>query len=230
MYSSQTGVTLTQEQQVFSFLNRSFVFRRSSKKSEPEPAEETVEEKKEENENKEEPKKRKLKLQKEEEEPVLFHGADESKGEYRNFSNMSLHPIQIDDEKFPSVEHYFQAMKAKEFKDEEVYEKIIQAKSAKAAKALGKKVKGFEKEVWDAKKDGYMQTGIKAKFVQHPELRKQLLETDKKIIGDANARNTYWGIGTSVSSEKAKHPSKWRGQNRIGKILMDLRTEFQGES
>jgi len=232
IYSSQTGITLTQEQQVFSFLNRSFVFRRSSKKPEPESKKEEPKEESKEEETKEEekPKKRKLKLQKEEEEPVLFHGADESKGEYRNFSNMSQHPIQIDDEKFPTVEHYFQAMKAKEFKDDEVYEKIIKAKSAKAAKALGKKVKGFEKEVWDAKKDGWMQTGIKAKFVQHPELRKQLLETDTKMIGEANARNTYWGIGTSVTSEKAKHPAKWRGQNRIGKILMDLRAEFKAES
>jgi predicted NAD-dependent protein-ADP-ribosyltransferase YbiA (DUF1768 family) len=49
------------------------------------------------------------------------------------------------------------------------------------------------------------------------------------MIGEANARNTYWGIGTSMASEKSKHPEKWRGQNRIGKILMDLRTEFQGE-
>jgi ribA/ribD-fused uncharacterized protein len=228
LYSSQTGITLTQEQQVFSFLNRTFVFKRSSKKTE-----EVVEEPKQElKEEQEIPKKRKLKRTNNEEgpEPVLFHGADESKGDYRNFSNMSQHPIEVNGEQFPSVEHYFQAMKAKEFKDDEVYDKIVKAKSAKAAKALGKKVKGFEKEVWDAKKDDIMKTGIKSKFVQHPELRKQLLETDNRVIGEANARNTYWGIGTSMSSEKSKHPAKWRGQNKLGKILMDLRVEFQQQS
>jgi ribA/ribD-fused uncharacterized protein len=226
IYASQTDITLTQEQQTFSFLNRSFVFKRSSKKVEKE-----IEEVKEEEKEEEQPKKRKLKLKQEEgPEPVLFHGADESKGEFRNFSNMSEHRIEIDGQQFPTVEHYFQAMKAKEFKDDEMYEKIVKAKSAKAVKALGKKVKGFEKEVWDAKKDGFMQTGIKAKFVQHPELRKQLQDTEGRMIGEANARNTYWGIGTSMSSEKSKHPEKWRGQNRIGKILMDLRTEFQNQS
>jgi ribA/ribD-fused uncharacterized protein len=162
--------------------------------------------------------------------PVLFHGADESKGEYRNFSNMSEHRIAVDGSEFPTVEHYFQAMKAKEFKDDEIYEKIIKAKSAKAAKALGKKVKSFEKEIWDAKRDDIMRLGIRTKFVQHPELRKQLQETGERMIGEADARNTYWGIGTSQTSDKSKHPDKWRGQNKIGKIMMDLRKEFTEES
>jgi ribA/ribD-fused uncharacterized protein len=244
LYANQNGITLTQEQQVFSFLNRTFVFKRSSTKStkenDQEHPEETVdgpkpsevaETPKPEEDTEKKPTKRKLRKSVEVDgpPPVLFHGADESKGDYRNFSNMSEHRIDIDGSTYPTVEHYFQAMKAKEFKDDEIYEKLLKAKSAKAAKALGKKVKGFEKEVWDAKKDGIMQVGIRTKFVQHPELRKQLQETGDRIIGEADARNTYWGIGTSMTSEKAKHPTKWRGQNRIGKILMDLRTEFNDQ-
>jgi hypothetical protein len=64
-----------------------------------------------------------------EEEPVLFFGADESKGEHRALSNMAEYPIEIDGVKFPTVEHYFQAMKAKLFADEEMYEKILKAKT-----------------------------------------------------------------------------------------------------
>jgi ribA/ribD-fused uncharacterized protein len=74
-----------------------------------------------------------------------------------------------------------------------------------------------------------METGIKAKFVQHPELRKELLATDDKLIGEADARDMYWGIGTSVESEKSKTPSKWRGHNKLGKILMALRKKFREE-
>jgi ribA/ribD-fused uncharacterized protein len=161
----------------------------------------------------------------------LFHGADASKGEYRNFSNMSEHKIEIEGVEYQTVEHYFQAAKAKEFeKDDELYEKILKAKTPKAVKALGKHVKNFDKETWDSKKDDIMKQGIRTKFVQHPELRKQLLETGDKQIGYADPRNTYWGIGTSQTSEKSKFSSKWRGQNRIGKILMDLRTEFMDDS
>ena len=71
-----------------------------------------------------------------------------------------------------------------------------------------------------------MEKAVHAKFTQHPELRKQLLDTGDKPIGEASPRDTYWGIGTSVESEKSKHPTKWRGQNRMGRLLMKIREEF----
>lgn len=247
LYSQQTAVTLSQQQQTFSFLNRTFVFKRmkgearveakaelEEKKEEEEKKTEETEKKEEEPEKKdgepEKPKRRKLKKGDPEPEPVLFFGADESKGPHRNFSNMSAHPIEIEGVKYPTVEHYFQAMKAKEFEDTEVYDKILKAKTPKAAKALGKKVKNFVTEVWDSKRDGIMETALRAKFVQHPELRKELLATEDKVIGEADPRNTYWGIGTSMDLEKSKTPSKWRGQNKLGKMLMTLRSDFKEES
>lgn len=229
LYAEQTGITLSQDQQTFSFLNRAFIFKKGKKRETKEETkvEEPVEEKKEEEEK---PKKRKLRKEVVEEEPVLFDGADASKGIYRNFSNDSEHPVEIDGQKYNTVEHYFQAMKAKEFGDDEVYKKIISSKTSKAAKAAGKKVKNFVTEVWDAKREAVMEKGVKAKFVQHPELRKELLETKDKIIGKADARNTFWGIGTGMSSEKAKYPAKWRGQNKLGKLLMEVRETLKGQS
>jgi ribA/ribD-fused uncharacterized protein len=186
IYAMQNEIALAEEQKEFSFLNRTFVFKRG-KKHEPK-IETTTEPEKEE---KKEEKVKKIKLTKTDEpEPVLFHGADESKGEYRNFSNMSEHRIEIDGITYPSVEHYFQAMKSKEFKDDEMYEKIIKAKTTKAVKALGKKVKGFEKEIWDDKKDEIMFRGIKTKFVQHPALRKQLELRKLQLIVRLNLRRS----------------------------------------
>jgi len=237
IYSQQTGITLTQVQQSFSFLNRTFVFRRSGKSEEPAVVEEPPVEEVQEVEipvvPEPVPEKPKRKLRKgggePEPEPILFFGADESKGPYRNLSNDSAHPIDVDGEKFPTVEHYFQAMKAKEFKDDEIYNKIVKSKTPKAAKALGVKVKNFVTEVWDDKRDEIMSKAIHAKFTQHPELRKELLDTGDKVIGEANARDMYWGIGTSIESDKSKFPSKWRGQNRLGKMLMELRTRYKQE-
>ena len=248
IYSQQTAKTLTQVQQTFSFLNRTFVFRRTNKKVVAEPV---VPEPESETETIQEaeipvvtepatavaqpvPEKPKRKLRKggstePEPEPILFFGADESKGPHRNLSNDSAHPIDMDGEKFPTVEHYFQAMKAKEFKDDEIYNKIVKSKTPKAAKALGVKVKNFITEVWDDKRDEIMSRAIHAKFTQHPELRKELLDTGDKVIGEANPRDTYWGIGTSTDSDKAKSPSKWRGKNRLGQILMELRTRYKQE-
>jgi len=224
LYTRQTTHNLKPEQQAFSFLNRTFVFARTEKAPEPEPAPIN-----------DEPvivaEKPKRKLKKKEggslEKPVLFSQPGEDKGEFRTFSNQADYPIQIEDVRYPSVEHYYQAQKAKEFGDDEVYKKILETPSGKAVKALGKKVKNFVKELWDGKRLDIMMRGVKAKFVQHPELQKQLQETGDKPIGEADARNSFWGIGTSENTEKSNDPTKWKGQNRLGKIIMALRDEFK---
>jgi ribA/ribD-fused uncharacterized protein len=239
LYSSQTGIALVPEQQVFSFLNRSFVFKKTGKKhiepaevplpvEEAPPPVEEVQAEEVKTVEVEKPKKRKLKKGGDPEpEPILFFGADESKGEFRNFSNMSAHPIDVDGKKYQTVEHYFQGMKAETFGDSETFDKILLAKTPKAVKAIGQKVANFDEEKWNSVKDGIMEMGVRTKFVQHPELRKQLMETGDKLIGEANARDSYWGIGTSIESDKSGVPSKWRGQNKLGKILMNLRSEFR---
>jgi ribA/ribD-fused uncharacterized protein len=228
LYAEQTNISLSQQQQTFSFLNRAFVFKKG-KKREPVKKVEEAKVVVEEASADEKPKKRKLRKEAEPE-PVLFDGADANKGEYRNFSNDSQHPIEVDGQQYPTVEHYFQAMKAKEFNDEEIYKKIISTKTPKAVKATGKKVKNFITEIWESKREEIMEKGVRAKFVQHPELRKQLLETGDKIIGKADPRNTFWGIGTGIASEKSNSPSKWRGQNKLGKLLMEIRENLKNQS
>ena len=229
LYTRQTRFILTPEQQTYSFLNRTFIFVRGEKPKKeeepPPPNDEPVPVPSPE----EAPKKKTRKLKKADcpcATPVLFSQPGEDKGEFRTFSNQAEYPIQINDVRYPTVEHYFQAMKAKEFGDDEIYQKILKTPSGKGVKALGKKVKNFIKESWDDKRLEIMMRGVKAKFVQHPELQKQLLSTGDKQIGEADARNSFWGIGTSESTEKSKDPEKWKGQNRLGKIMMALRDEF----
>jgi ribA/ribD-fused uncharacterized protein len=232
LYTQQSKI-LTQEQQSYSFLHRTFIFERKEEpESEPEPKKEFVP-----NDDAipklEEKPKRKLKKkggsieEKAKEEPVLFHAAGEDKGPYRTFSNMAEYPVQIEDKRYPTVEHYFQAMKAQTFNDKEILEKIMETPSAKAVKALGKKVKNFVKEKWDSERLDVMRRGVRAKFVQHPEIQKQLIETGNKQIGDADARDLFWGIGTSENTDKSLHPEKWKGQNQLGKLMMSLREEFR---
>ena len=156
-------------------------------------------------------------------EVILFHQAGADAGQYNWLSNMAEYPIQIEDKKYPTVEHYYQAMKAREFQPE-LEEKIRTTPSTKAVKALGDKVSNFVKEVWDTKQLEIMKRGVKAKFIQHPELLKQLQETGDKQIGNADARDSYWSIGTSQNTEKSKDSSKWKGHNHLGKILMELRS------
>jgi ribA/ribD-fused uncharacterized protein len=234
LYQNQNGITLTQEQQVFSFLNRTFVFRklkRSEREPEPEPeAEAEAEAAVEEEPFTEVVSKKTKKLKKEiEVEPVLFSSGDESGGPYSSFSNSSNHAVDIDGVRYPTITHYIVAMKAREIKNDDMYTKIMGTATPKAVKALEKKI-AITAEEWDKKKDEIMAKAVRAKFTQYPELRSKLLETGEKQIGNADAREMYWGIGTSMDTDKARVPSKWRGQNKLGNILMELRKSLICES
>jgi ribA/ribD-fused uncharacterized protein len=95
-------------------------------------------------------------------------------------------------------------------------------------KTYGDKVAGFKEDEWAEKRDAFMATALKAKFMQHADLKAKLLATGDKPIGEANARDKYWGIGTGAATGIAKRPSKWPGKNRLGQLLMDLRRELKG--
>jgi len=256
-YSQQTASTLTQEQQAFSFLHRSFVFNKveTPAPSSPPEEEESIEVPTVQDAEAAAAPKRKKKIitakvpadeakvqPAEEEKPVFFYGADESKGEYRFLSNMYVAPFEIDGVTFPTVEHYFQWSKAKLFKDEASATKILTPPKgkpyveAKSAKAIGKKVKDFDGTQWNGLapgrgfKDEVMRKAIRAKFT-HPkntEMLEKLLATKDRVIAEANPRDSYWGIGTSADTKPAQ-TGKWKGQNFLGKMLMELRTEIRGE-
>jgi ribA/ribD-fused uncharacterized protein len=247
-YASQTDYVLTGDIQAFSFLHRAFVFKRVAEAPKPveEPkqeveipvavVEEPEEKKEEEPEKKVEeakPKKKrvlKAKVPKETEpgeEPVFFFSGNPSLNENKMFSNMHEAPVQIDGVTFPTVEHYFQWSKAKMFGDADIQAKIMKTASPKSVKAYGKKVKNFDAEAWDEKKDSIMRTAVKAKLMQHPDILKKLRETGTRPIAEADPRGKYWGIGTSADTSKAKDPSRWPGQNKMGKILMELRDELK---
>ena len=233
---------LTQDQQTYSFLHRSFVFRRTKapKKEEEQvvemptvSAEIPVEKKKITRKKGVLPTEVKALP-----DPVFFFGSDESKGENRYLSNMYVAPFEIDGITFPTVEHYFQWSKAKMMGDEDIASKIMTAPKGKAqvepksVKAYGRKVKNFNAAEWDAKKDEIMTRAVRAKFVNPANklILEKLLATGTRPLAEANPRDKYWGIGTSADTEIAKDPSKWKGLNKLGKTLEAVRKELTPEA
>ena len=234
-YASQTQFVLTGDLQAFSFLHRGFMFKRVEAKQEVEVPMVPVEAPKAEvpaptEAPKEEPKKKrvlKVKVPVETEPPVFFFAGNPALNEFKEFSSMHEAPVQIDGTTFPTVEHYYQWSKAKQFGDAEIQAKIMKTASAKSVKSYGKKVKNFNEEAWTERKDQIMRVAVKAKFMQHPELLKKLRDTGTRPIAEADPRGKYWGIGTSADTSKAKDPERWPGKNMLGKILMELRTELK---
>ena len=132
--------------------------------------------------------------------------------------------FEIDGVSYPTAEHWMMASKARLFSDEESLELILTSIDPKTAKALGRKVKGFDGDVWDTHCLRLVTAGNAAKFRQNPNLRDYLLSTESLVLVEASPYDRIWGIGLRATAEKAKHPDTWEGQNLLGFALMDVRS------
>ncbi|MDB2685898.1 NADAR family protein [Mariniblastus sp.] len=131
--------------------------------------------------------------------------------------------FDVDGHRYPTAEHWMMAEKARLFNDEEMLKEILAAPDPKSAKAFGRKVEGFEQDVWNANRVDIVTRGNVAKFEQNPELGEFLQSTGGTILVEAAGRDVIWGIGLGKSNEKAQDPRTWRGRNLLGFVLTEVR-------
>lgn len=143
---------------------------------------------------------------------IEFYGKKHEYGEFSNFWNFE---IEIDEIKYPTTEHYFQAMKF-ETSDKVYMDKIIQAPDPMTAKRMGKDRHKPMRTDWQLVKDDIMYIAIKAKFTQSDSLRKLLLSTGDALLVEAAPNDYYWGSGKDGT-----------GKNMLGKLLVKLREEIK---
>ena len=131
--------------------------------------------------------------------------------------------FEMNNVKYSCAEQYMMAEKARIFGDEEALEMIFKAYHPNQMKLIGKKVKNFDEEVWSREKMNIVKIGNMAKFSQNPKLKKYLIGTKSKILVKTNKHDLIWGIGLSKDDENIENPLKWKGQNLLGFILMNIR-------
>ena len=128
---------------------------------------------------------------------------------------------------FNCVEQYMMWKKAILFHDGITAMLILQTSNPKEQKALGRKVKDFDKEVWESNCKEIVYNGCYAKFIQNPELLKFLMNTGETEIVEASPYDNIWGIGLSEDDPIALDKSQWKGTNWLGNILTDLRDNLR---
>ena len=116
--------------------------------------------------------------------------------------------------------------KAKLFGDEEIAKEILTESKPNKIKALGRKVKNFDDNVWHQNREKIMYDAVFAKFSQNEDLKKILLETNDKTIAEASPSDTIWGIGLGLNDSRIHNTNSWRGLNLLGKALMKARNDF----
>lgn len=115
---------------------------------------------------------------------------------------------------WPTVEHYYQAMKFPE--DPDWQEQIRMARTPAIAKRMGLD-RGHPVRVdWDAVKVAYMRMALEAKFKQNPADLAILLQTSGRPISYTSRGDVCWGTG-----------ARGDGRNMLGQLLEEVRTKLK---
>jgi ribA/ribD-fused uncharacterized protein len=147
-------------------------------------------------------------------EEIKFYRANEKP--YGAFSNLYKRPIEFEGKTYPTAEHAYQAGKAaKPAVRDWILSAPTPALAAMAAHGL---------YIWDVAPDwasikfARMRKVLRAKFSQHEDLAKLLVETGDRRLVEAgtvnNAVNRLWGEVAGL------------GQNMLGVMLMELRKDL----
>lgn len=127
---------------------------------------------------------------------------------------------------FCCAEQYMMYRKAMLFKDFEYAQKILFCKDAKKIKEYGRLVRGFDEDKWNEEKSNIVLRGNILKFSQNEELYRFLIGTKDKLLVEASPYDKIWGIGMKKNEKGVLEPSKWKGLNLLGFILMDVRNRI----
>lgn len=141
------------------------------------------------------------------------------------FSNFYKCNFKINGIEFSSSEQAFMFCKAKLFDDNKIGELILKSINPKECKRLGRKVSNFNKNKWNESKEKFMFIILKAKFSSNESLKNKLLNTGDKVIVECAPFDKEWGIGISV--DEMLNGDKWKGDNKLGEILMKVRYELR---
>lgn len=151
---------------------------------------------------------------------------------YGFLSNWFNSNIYIDDKTitFINSEQYFMWKKLKFFDPDNIQLEytLLSSTNSKFIKNCGRKVRYFDQSKWDDIKYSFMKEAVYLKFSQNEKLKLLLLNTKQYMLVEASPFDYIWGIG--ISMEDSVRGVKWKGQNLLGKILMEVREQLKNEN
>jgi len=127
-------------------------------------------------------------------------------------SNFYPAPVKYGNRVWKCNEYLYQAQK---HRGTPYYDEIYLAPNAWSAMKMGR-AKSIAIPNWEDLKDDNMRVVNFLKFIQHPDLKVQLLATGQAKIVEAGGHDSYWAEGPDG-----------KGLNRLGIILMEVRSMLQ---
>ncbi len=142
--------------------------------------------------------------------PVCFWRPDAVNG---CLSNWSAHPVKEDGKLFRTTEHYYMYHKALAFGDEASALLVLQCRSPRDAKRIGRGVAGFDEKRWVVEREEVMLRALRLKVAQNPGVAEHLQSTGDRRIAETNPFDEVWGTGR-----------RGEGQNLLGKLWEVVRS------
>ncbi len=115
------------------------------------------------------------------------------------------------------------AGKAALFGDSNAEAEAIAAKSPSEAKKIGRKISGFDENIWQEKRISVVVEANLKKFDQNPKLKQYLRSTGDSVLVEASPVDKIWGVGMAADHTDIENPSSWNGRNLLGFALMQVR-------
>lgn len=131
--------------------------------------------------------------------------------------------FMIDGITYNCAEQYMMAQKAKIFNDQEILQKILDAPHPREQKTLGRQIKNFDVDIWNAVAKKVVYKGNMAKFISHTNIYNRLMQTFPAILVEAAPYDKIWGIGLDIDDPRAKDCKQWLGTNWLGEVLTEVR-------
>lgn len=135
--------------------------------------------------------------------------------------------FSVDGVRYHTAEQYMMAQKALLFGDQEAFDQIMAALTPADYKALGRTIRGFDEETWNAHKFQIVVNGNVAKFGQNPDLLQYLLSTGDQIPVEASPYDGIWGVKLPIDHPDLQNPNLWQGQNLLGFAIMEARDRLR---
>ena len=140
------------------------------------------------------------------------------KGKYRWLSNFAPCEIVLDRRKYASVEHAYMSAKSDSLSWKEFCASDVTPGEVKRASRSLSYLHCLV-ENWDDIRIDVMRECLKQKFSQEP-YRTWLRETGNEYIQEGNTwHDQFWGVEFHTG----------QGENRLGKLIMEIRTIYQFE-
>lgn len=139
-------------------------------------------------------------------------------------SNWTASKFTVGNFTYNCGEQMMMHQKACLFNDHEIAAKIMQQSNPKVIKALGRKVRNFEADIWDEHKYEIVKTGLSCRFQQDKSARDILLQDKGKIFVEASPFDRIWGIGFEAK-DAMENIDNW-GENLLGQILTEIANEL----